>query len=89
MILKLNLRSMVKLQRQNGSSSEQYMSNSITGIGVERRSYKVQSRKGKNCKINDAVNFLVNVRNDQLQTESRLYTDILLLYYYIIELQIF
>lgn len=45
------------------------MNNSITGIGVERRSYKVQSYKGKNCKINYAVNFLVNVRNDQLQTE--------------------
>lgn len=68
MILKLNLRSMVKLQMQNGSSSEQYMNNSITGIGVERRSYKVQLYKGKNCKINYAVNFLVNVRNDQLQT---------------------
>lgn len=57
MILKLNLRSMVKLQMQNGSSSEQYMNNSITGIGVERRPYKVQSYKGKNCKINYAVNF--------------------------------
>lgn len=68
MILKLNLRSMVKLQMQNGSSSEQYINNSITGIGVERRSCKVQSYKGKNCKINYAVNFLVNVRNDQLQT---------------------
>lgn len=86
MILKLNLRSMVKLQMQNGSSSEQY---SITGIGVERRSCKVQSYKGKNCKINYAVNFLVNVRNDQLQTEQVIYIDILFLYYYIIEPQIF
>lgn len=89
MILKLNLRSMVKLQMQNGSSSEQYMNNSITGIGVERRSCKVQSYKGKNCKINYAVNFLVNVRNDQLQTEQVIYRDILFLYYYIIEPQIF